>query len=383
MELLYYFQIASCVSSVFDKHPLAQAIPVSVSLLANLAPGVFQIGSAHHQLTLSEQLKLKKIEKIVDEIKVDLGIADMKTNLYVTSMMKNNAFCIGNSTSFTGPLIGISKEFFANFDSESIEMSPLYQKWRIVLKGLSDDPKELAKQLDLLSPTEQADIFSLATVFANTLTKEELKGILAHELGHAKNNHLITLPLLTQLALYGNIYGMEAVVRFFRSTTCEEVLPKLIRCKTLLPPIVQWLYVPLFLGSIVSAVAAMGWISVHGEWQADAECQTKAKYAFGLHQFMKKMLLVSLKERDIKKFPTCASQVSSMLNSWDLRSTHPNFARRMENALEMIRRPLKEPSKVSMVSKAIAGLGACVLGAQVVSHAYSLLSHYNFVKMSI
>lgn len=292
-------------------------------------------------LTFSEAIKLKKVEQMVEKIKTDLGVSGMKTNVYVTTLMPSNAFCLGNSVSLTGPVIGISRDYFENLDNSFIYSSYAYKTWENLLSQLSDDPFIMAAQIDLATASERKLIFSLAQRFQGVISMEELQGVLAHEIGHAKNNHLATLGAIGSLLEF-----------IFLDRTKH-----------------------LFIGPI-AFLLGLNRVSIFGEWQADSECQNNKKYAAGILQFMKKHLIYSLSKRNIQKFPTCTENVNTLLNSWDLGSSHPNPAKRMRNAHQMMKNPLKKPSKISVVSKVVAGLGALLLGAEIGSNINNVWKYY-------
>lgn len=340
MELIKYLQIATGVSTLF-KHPVARLVPNVAFLLANLAPRVILFNNNQGVLTPHEAIKLKKIEKIVEKIKTDLDVSSMKTNVYVTTLMPSNAFCLGNSVSLTGPVIGISRDYFENLDNSFIYSSSAYKTWEKLLSQLSDDPLIMAAQLDFATASERKLIFSLAQRFQGVITMEELQGVLAHEIGHAKNNHLAILGAIGSLLEF--IFLNRGRHPFIGSTA--------------------------FLLGVNSA-------SVFGEWQADGECQNNKKYAAGILQFMKKHLLFSLSKRNIQKFPTCTENVSALLSSWDLGSSHPNHAKRMRNAYQMMKNPFKKPSKISIVSKMVAGFGALFLGAEIGYNISNIWKYY-------
>lgn len=339
-------------------HPLIKAPYQLFQLSAALVPTLFYNNKDFVVLSYQEKEKLKRIEKMVDEIKLDLGISSMKTNLYVLKELDDNAFCMGSAFSLTGAIIGIGRSYINHSPFKAANLSSEDKKLIAIIHSLSDTPETLAKEIDALSLKEQKSILSLIQDENNyLLTTDEIQGVIAHELGHAKHAHLMTNFALSPLL-------MEGVFALFKMI--EEQLGQQGSL-----PVKSF----LFGVKVLSAMWGIDQIARICEWQADYECQNNVKYAAGMHKLAKRLLIESLLQRDKKKFPTCDSKVSQMLQSWDSFSSHPNLAKRMKNALEMTANPSPKPPQISLTAKMIIGVSIVLFGMRTINETYGALKY--------
>ncbi len=347
MEISTYLTLGFIAVGMVTDNPVLLAIPTALRAIANVAPSYFPLESPPSLLE-KDVKKLTILEGYVDEIKRDLGLENMSVNLYVSHMVGENAFCLGNSSSLTGPVVGIGHTYFENFNSRELKRSSDYQRWQLILNSLSDEPLTLAKQLDNLPKGVRRDIFNLARKFKGVLTEKELKGVLAHELGHAKNNHL-----LKSGGYLGLIFAL-----------LTRIVPNHINLVG-------------FLLLVKGMWTVMDGVSQHHEWEADLECQNASRYAEGLHLVTKKWLISSLVKG--KAFSTYEGKVEEMLGSWDIGSSHPNHARRMRNALNMAANPKQTERSMSYTAKALSLIGGASLISKGALDAHNIARHFNYV----
>jgi hypothetical protein len=394
MTIDYYLSMSAAIAGIITNSPILKAVPTALHLTATGFPRLFPLGILK-RLTSEENEKLGKIKNLLPEICQNLGIKDStKINLRVSKQMGANACMVGSTHSFGGPLLCLGDTFFSKyepllnpddndfrewlallekipaeadgldkyiqscteetqarirelsgkFESLSIIKDPEFREWLSLLNEMPNTPLDLGKYLDSCSGEKRERIKNLATKFRHILSQDEIKSIFAHELGHAKNHHtlktfgflsiILTADKLTQVFAnslgFGNKYS---------------------------------------LASIALVSLSIYAVSRSHETEADGECAAASQYQKGMLKFHKKELINHLFQKTSSSFE---SKTSEMLkgNSW--LSSHPNAAKRMEHAAQLLQTEHPSASVMTVAAKALVGLGALSLIRKCLSHAVDI-----------
>lgn len=214
-----------------------------------------------------------------------------------------------------------------------------YIEWLQLLDNIPDTPEELGKYLDECPEGKRNRIAELSVCFNNFLSKNELKALVAHELGHAKHHHILkksgmfliahkSFVLMQSLIKYAAINGPSSFygpLRLFAGVASFAVLP---------------------LAYIVSRA-----ISRNHEIEADGECS--GEYQKGFLELHKKILVNELLEAPTASF---AAKVKQMLKEKKWMTSHPNSAKRLTHAVEIDSTNLQKTT-LNVTAKALTVLG--------------------------
>jgi Zn-dependent protease with chaperone function len=293
--------------------------------------------------TNEEKIKYDRIRSIVLEVGKNTGIANLdRVNFRVTKEVSDNACMMGSTLSFGGPVMCLANNYFSNFESPQVMRDPEYCEWRQLLSELPDDPEKLGTYLDACSLKKWGQIFLLSRKFNSVLTSDELKGMIAHELGHAKHFHgLVHVVALTLLGLAGLKFE-------------EFSQPYLGFCSTI--------------ASLGFVYAGFLYVSKSSEREADEETSASLSYALGLKDFFKKELI-----KELTRKRSASSHVKESLAEIGWFRSHPTHAQRVHAAMKRIQNGDRfSPRSVSLFKRALAASGALILIGQV-AQAVSLI----------
>lgn len=163
-----------------DNSTLLNVLACGRLLSAALCPRLLPVGLANR-----DDEVLQKLQKIIQEVGENMGI-DPQTSITVrvTALLSSNACCIGSIHSFGGPLILLGASYYRSFTT----VDEGFEEWIKFIDELPNDPIEMARYLDqnsdLLMRIEEG-----LKKYDGRISEKELKGILAHELGHARHSH--------------------------------------------------------------------------------------------------------------------------------------------------------------------------------------------------
>jgi hypothetical protein len=258
-----------------------------------------------------EEQKLDKIRSIISEVGENLGFT--QKDLPSVGIDYFGGCCATASRYVIGkPVIFIGGNSFNKFEELDLERDLSALKFDF--SSLPDDPIEIAKKLDGFSILEQRKVRAAADIFSYIHDEDEFKFIVAHELGHIKHSHALSdIFYSSMFSLAYTVILKEASKRFNFSLSSSLVIAS-----------------PL--GYLYSQ-----YLSKEQEKEADNEC--KGTYEKGLKSFLKKRLVVEVMQGN---FGNYESVVKKMLVSWDLFSTHPNHAKRLQFFTQKDYTPLKK-----------------------------------------
>jgi hypothetical protein len=356
MTIDYYLSLSSIVTGIVTNSPVLQAVPTAFRLTATCFPRLFPLGLTK-RLTSEEKVKLEKIKSLLPGICQDLGIKDsVKIHLRVSRQLGANACMIGTTTSsFGGPVLCLGDTFFKNYESISLPENSDFREWLGLLDEIPNTPVELGKYLDGCDKEKRERIKGFAKKFKDVLSKEELESILAHELGHAKHHHLLKTSGLLLVILTA-----DKLAQVFANTIGFGIHYALAS-------------LPLLLLSVEA-------ISRIHETEADGECGHSNKYQKGMLNFHKKELIDHLFQNATSSFE---SNAAKMLQKVEWKSSHPNFATRLQHAIVLSQDQPHPKTAMTRVAWVLAGLGALNLAGACYSDACGILGvqHRSFYSL--
>ena len=291
-------------------------------------------------LSPQEQEKYQRIRIIIDEVGRKVGISCPESvKFYISKEVTQNACMSGSIAAIGSPVMALANDYFTHFDSPDIQQDPDYQEWEKLFGNMPEHPLDLAKYLENCSSDLLKKIQTLHKQFALVLTEEELKGVIAHELGHAKHLHSWK-KLFYMIPLSWGAFKMQKI--------SEPYLP--------------------FSGLFAFILFSLGLqqVTQMHEKEADEETCVAQTYNTGFQKFFKKHLLSEL----LKK-PT-ELEVESMLRKIDF-NTHPHPAKRIVASLG---RQEREATPISSWEKGIACMGGILLMGEI----YLKMSAALFIK---
>jgi Zn-dependent protease with chaperone function len=229
-------------------------------------------------------------------------------------------------------------------------------EWLQLLDNIPDTPEDLGKYLDGCSEEKRKRIAELSVRFNNVLSRNELKAIVAHELGHAKHHHFLKRS------------GM-----FLIASKSFALMQSLLKYAALSGPSSFYKPLRLFGGIAPFAVLPLAYIvskavSRNNEMEADSECS--GEYQKGLLEFQKKNLV-----NELLRVPTVshADKIKQMLKEKEWRSTHPNHAKRLAHGMGIDNTKLQKTS-LSVTAKALTVLGLLALTEVCVRESLKIFS---------
>lgn len=327
-------------------------IPIAVSVGTDSIPG--------------QEEKLAKIKRAVENAKADLNI-NSNVNIRISEnadQVVDNALMIGSTWSIGGPVMLISRTWFDKFGNCN---DPEFATWTQALNELPNEPRALAKALSVM-PTDQRATFKTQTKkFQNYQTEDQMSGIIAHELGHAKYHHGLSATCITGVALrtlnfmrFALGTYLDAKKQPFYCSDPHPTLPLFIkRPCTLNDEVVGTHYSSKFFNYVTIPIALMFiyQLSRKHERQADTAICCNTTYQEGLGDFFKKDLIINLlddqesPDKAIEKFIGPQSEVIS---------THPHAANRLAYAASLNKTVTASPA-ITTTEKIVAALGIAIL----------------------
>ncbi len=314
-------------AATVTKNPIIGAIPIIYKTVQIAYPTSVPY-ELPRQLNKEEEEQKERIQKIVKRVMDDLEIShDVPISIHIASRFAKDSCMLGSIGSIKGPILVLSSAYLKAFNRQLDEKFP---EWRAEFTALSDDPIELARQLDTYPEEKLARLKELSHEFLHKPSKKELTSVIAHELGHAKRGHALKEQGFFAIALLANKVATFIAIHFgVHMLYCAVSIPLTYLCTK--------------------------FISKQIEKEADSTCVWQ--YKQGITDFHKKRVLVQLLDNPSKKY----DQIRSMLNSWDLFSDHPNAAKRLLAATTQNFPPLqKKESNVSTHALSILGIGKIV-----------------------
>jgi hypothetical protein len=302
-----------------------------ILFFGNLFPTA--LAPSHRQdFTVEEEKKYERIREMIKEIGNKMGLSHPESvDFRITKAFGENACMVGNGISFSGPVMCLANDYFTHFEKPEILKDPEYREWKSCLEKMPDHPLKMGEWIDTLSPGERSRIHGLAKKFSSVLSSEELQGIMAHELGHAKHLHAWKKLFFMIPMAWGAVKVMDVVGHFWGSYTLFSIFFYL----------------------------AMQQVQRGFEREADEASAVSKIYSAGVKSFFKRMTVVQL----TKASPlSAAKRAETMLEGRDLFSSHPHPAKRVASALERKER-LAQP--ISVLEKGIAFCGALLLTKEV------------------
>lgn len=310
-------------------------IYVAVSSIKLLYP-TFSAPAKREDLTPEEKKKYERIRGFMIEAAQKVGISNPESIQFrVSKKISSNACMVGSVAGLGGPVMCVANNFFTQFESPEILNDPKYIEWTRLLSELPDHPLELAEKLKSYSPETLSQIKTFTEKFNSVLTEEELKGIIAHELGHAKHLHV-----WKRIFLSAPFYWVARSV----ASVAEGLLTKLI--------------------SFILLDIANNKITQIFEKEADSETNVSALYSTGIKSFFKKRVIQELVEGSNSSIEERAKQ---MIEGFDFFSSHPHPAKRVIAAINR----KEEPSKpISYGEKTVALFGGAILAKNLGTYFY-------------
>jgi|GEM_PF-6221631 len=286
-------------------------------------------------LTPAEQKKFQQIRQIVVEVGRKVGVKDPESvDFRITRKFDLNACMVGSVASFSGPVMCLANDYFTAFQSPKILNDPAYAIWKRCLDELPDDPMQMAEVLARCSPQMRRRIRDLAIEYRAVITPEELKGVVAHEFGHAKHLHSWKQLFFMIPMAAGAVMAKEVGATYLGNTSSH-------------------------LAALAVFSLGMHQVSQIFEREADEATAVSRTYSLGIASFFKKHLLVELAgEEDSRRLMKRAKQ---MIEGVDFE-THPHPAKRVIAALNRKERPAQE---ISIWEKGIAFLGGAFLAHEI------------------
>lgn len=254
---------------------------------------------------------------------------------------------------WSNPILGMSKEIFDNYESKEA------REWRALLDELPDDPLDLARFLDQVSPEKRTQIEMLAKK-GEAYDQKTIQGAFAHELGHLRNHDsptgsissIFVQALLQSLILYTDTEAQWPVSRVLLA---EEY------------------FIPRYLPQLFDVINAP--FSQYKESKADLHANISSEWQEGVVSFFKQSLVCEWAA--LQKNPNASlsfeTAVKEMLKSFDLGCSHPNFAKRLDAAIKNRGTPY-EPSPPFYATAQVAFVAAVhlsLLALQIVHLSYS------------
>ncbi len=333
--------------------------------LAHLAPRFFKdlfIKLSDYKLSEKEKEKITSINTLIDEVKPHLGLQDIEHSLYVdTDYMfygkdTHNFAVMGNSSSYCGPVMLITKSYFDAYCADH-SLSPSLQEALHLLKSLPNDPIEMGLYLDQLSESDRKHLLQTIDSHKTSLTTEEFKAVIAHELGHAKQHHKLR----------------KTGVNFIFNTTIATILATLAYLRK------GDLFLRVAAVFIASSYLYEKQISRLHEYEADKESSNKTEYLLGMQSFLKRALLEEITRNSSngsEETNLSSSEIIRLLmNSSEDENTHPHTAKRLQKINEIIKTGTRAPSEMGRTAQLSASIGyACIYGEIAFTYACKSIS---------
>ncbi len=353
------------LSPSFYRHSASNTIATFVNVLAHVYPSAINLGKV--SLSPKQQEKADLINSLIEEIKPSLGLERVSVNLIIDSSVNHNASIMGSSSALGGPVLSLGKEYFKYFNS-SYSKTHSFRKAQLLLQKLPDHPLEMGKYLDSLHPQEAATVLKIIHSQFSVLSTKELKGILAHELGHAKQHHSLRSCGVLATMLYIGALSLNNF-KYIPTISPPELNSAAIIGSFFLVP--------------AAVLATFQQFSRIHEYEADKECGNKLDTMQGIQSFFKRLIIREIIKNNFdnssQKNPSYYEQIKQKLDSWEYFTSHPHPAKRMmQNYLQM-NSPTK-PSRYMAISSMIStAIGTTFLTAQVAIEAFATyysLTHF-------
>lgn len=308
----------------------------------NLYPNSFK--RIRTDLTSIENQKLEQIKKTVRSVADRLGISQ-STNLSagILKNMSKNIGVLGSIPFLSNLKIVITEDYFKNYKLKCDANSKEELEWKKFLAAAPDDPIRLGQFLDQLDLETRNRLQQLAKKYTLILEEDELQGMIAHELGHARHNHALVKFAIRGLFLY-------------------EILnePHLEAIQTDIPLLLQKL------SMICLMVFFSPYLSRRCETEADLQTSISSEYLEGLILNLKKELILELTQ-DLGS--SHEEKAKNLLHNADYLSSHPNDAKRMINLIELRDKPYTPPSLLSSIGERLI---PCISLLLIARDIYSL-----------
>lgn len=304
-------------------------------------------------LTLEEKEKLARLQKeiltVASAFQIPENISDFIEIVDVEGTVAVAGSLLGNS------LLRIPKSWFDEYESM------FAQEWKEVLSEMPDHPIDLGCFLDQANAEKRSRIYALLMEHEGAVDQKMMQGVVAHEFGHLRNHDVLSSSALFDLfevclrfaILYMNSsdYSKWNGLVFF----ALSFLIKPTLCRTL--------------GFLVSQ---------YKENRADHGVGGSSEYNEGLLTFFKKSLVCELVRLQVMDSGISSEeQVQKMVKSLDLGKSHPNYAKRMLNAIDRRGKTIEPSSQLFSAAKValIAGIHLALLatGIYQLSHPISEL----------
>ena len=173
-------------------------------------------------------------------------------------------------------------------------------------------------------PTKSSSIVAVSTGLLNSMSRDELEGVLAHEVAHIANGDMVTMTLL-QGIINAFVMALSRIIAFAISRNSSDSRNSSAALNSIIVIVLQ--IVLSILGSIVVC-----WFSRQREFRADrgsADLAGKQKMIAALKALQRNTSLIQ-RERN-EAFATL--QISSPKSWLGVFSTHPDLEKRI-HALE-------------------------------------------------
>jgi len=231
-----------------------------------------------------------------------------------------------------------------------------YTEWLQLLDNIPDTPEELGKYLDECSEEKRNRIMELSVCFNTFLSRNELKAIIAHELGHAKHHHILKIFGMFLIA-YKSFVLMQSLIEYSASNGPSSLYEPLRLFSSATP-----------FAALPLAYIALKAISRNHEIEADGECS--GEYQKGLSKLHKKNLINKL-----LKVPTAsfAARAKQMLKEKEWMASHPNSAKRLAHAVEIDSTKLQKTT-LNVTAKALIVLGLSGIAEVCISECLNIFS---------
>lgn len=239
--------------------------------------------------------------------------------------------------------IFISKKYFESYQQNCALKEE--QEWDELQDEIPDDPIQLGRYLDQADPALRSRIHQLADKHILSCKRNEMQGIIAHELGHAKHFHTHQIIAISTLFLYTT----EKLLSLLNNTNPIQTSLGLLCCAAIT-------YKTAFGFSFPMA----NHFYRHCETEADRETAVTPEYLNGCISFFKKKLIDSLKDVPSGR---CEEHVKKKLEKVDSK-THPNTAKRIQNLIQLRGLPYQIPSLIASIGKAVIISIPCLLAAR-------------------
>jgi hypothetical protein len=332
LNLENFFLAAATVT----KHPLIGALPILYKTIQISYPSSVPY-ELPRLLNAEENSQKERIQAVIKKVMDDLDIPpEVPISLHIASRFAKDSCILGSTSSIKGPILVLSSAYLKSFHQYVDEE---FAEWSAEFSALSNNPIELARQLDIY-PQEKLDrLKELSLEFLHKPSEQELSSVIAHELGHAKFGHALKEQGFFALALLANKIATVIAIYFG----------------------VHLLYCAI---SIPLTYLCTKFISKEIEKEADSACVWK--YKQGIIDFHKKRLIVQLLDNPSKKY----DQIQDMLHSWDLFYEHPNAAKRL---LAASSHPLPSPHEreINNIAQVLSILGI----GKMAQENFSVLNH--------